>query len=816
MLNTETKRRIDTARDILVGKVPDPKTQVEQITFAMIYKFMDDMDQISVKLGGNPSFFANGYEQYAWSKLMDRKISGASRLDLYVRALDQMAQNPHIPQLFRDVFKGAFLPYRDSETLNLFLKEMNGFTYDHSEDLGDAYEYLLSIFATQGKAGQFRTPRHIIDFIVDCVNPDLNDTVLDPACGTAGFLISAYKHILEKHEENPLTPDQRQRLTANFVGYDISPDMVRLSRVNMYLHQFPNPTIFEYDTLTTEDRWEDTFDVILANPPFMTPKGGIRPHKRFAVRANRSEVLFVDYIAEHLNVDGRAGVIVPEGIIFQSSNAYKALRKMLVEENYLYAVVSLPAGIFQPYSGVKTSVLLMDKDLAKQSDSILFVKVENDGYDLGAQRNVIDKDDLPEALEIIKAFQTNPQLEPKNSKIATIVKKAMLGEDGDYNLSGERYRQIKIVSQKWPMVQLGDITLVISGQSPKGEFYNEIGVGTPFYQGKTEFTDRYLGSPTRWTTQETKIAQKGDILMSVRAPVGPVNLATERICIGRGLAAIRTDKEKANLLYVFFQLRYMEDEIKGNTGSTFSSINNIDIQNIKIPLPPIEVQQEIVGEIEGYQKVIDGARQVVENYKPVIHIDPDWPLVKLGKVCEINPSHKEIGHLPEEILVSFVPMADVNENSVNLSLTQTRRLKDVKGKYTYFAENDVLLAKVTPCFENGKAAIARNLENGIGFGSSELFVFRSSKEISPEWVYYSVKSDAFRLPGMDNMTGTGGLQRLPKYFLENYLLPIPSLAIQEENITEIQKERKIIEANKTIISRFQKRISDRIRRVWED
>ncbi|NMC79739.1 MAG: SAM-dependent DNA methyltransferase, partial [Chloroflexi bacterium] len=157
MLDADTKRKIDTARDILVGKVPDPKTQVEQITFALIYKFMDNMDQQSVGLGGKPSFFTNGYEQFAWSKLLDRKRSGPERLDLYVRALEQMSQNPYIPQLFRDIFKGAFLPYRDSETLNLFLKELDGFRYDHSEDLGDAYEYLLNILGTQGKAGQFRT-----------------------------------------------------------------------------------------------------------------------------------------------------------------------------------------------------------------------------------------------------------------------------------------------------------------------------------------------------------------------------------------------------------------------------------------------------------------------------------------------------------------------------------------------------------------------------------------------------------------------------------------------------------------------------------
>ena len=198
-----------------------------------------------------------------------------------------------------------------------------------------------------------------------------------------------------------LNPDERKRLGHNIVGYDISPDMVRLSLVNLYLHGFSTPQIYEYDTLTYEDRWPDNFDIILANPPFMTPKGGIRPHKQFQVSANRAEVLFVDYIAEHLTLRGKAGIIVPEGIIFQSANAYKNLRKMLVDENYLCAVVSLPAGVFQPYSGVKTSILFLDKTLAKRNDEILFVKVVNDGFDLGAQRRRIDKNDLPQAFEIL-------------------------------------------------------------------------------------------------------------------------------------------------------------------------------------------------------------------------------------------------------------------------------------------------------------------------------------------------------------------------------------------------------------------------------
>ena len=327
MLDTDTKRRIDTARDILVGKVPDPKSQVEQITIALIYKFMDDMDAESEELGGKRKFFTKEFGRYGWAQLMNPRLGGHEMLGLYAEGITKMPENPGIPLLFRDIFKNAYLPYRDPETLKAFLKIIDEFSYDHSERLGDAFEYLLSVLGSQGDAGQFRTPRHIIDFMVEVIDPKKNETVLDPACGTAGFLISSYKHILKANTDakghSTLTPDEKGRLAQNFKGYDISPDMVRLSLVNLYLHGFTDPHIYEYDTLTSEERWNEFGDVILANPPFMSPKGGIKPHRRFSIQAKRSEVLFVDYIAEHLTPTGRAGIIVPEGIIFQSQTAYK-------------------------------------------------------------------------------------------------------------------------------------------------------------------------------------------------------------------------------------------------------------------------------------------------------------------------------------------------------------------------------------------------------------------------------------------------------------------------------------------------------------
>ena len=299
-------------------------------------------------------------------------------------------------------------------------------------------------------------------------------------------MISSWKHI-EKAEtdekgNSTLTPDDKGRLAQNFSGYDISPDMVRLSLVNMYLHGFAQPRIHEYDTLTSEDRWNEFADVILANPPFMSPKGGIRPHNRFSVKSKRSEVLFVDYIAKHLTPEGRAGIIVPEGIIFQSQNAHRQLRRMLVED-YLVAVISLPAGVFNPYSGVKTTVLILDRKLAKQTDRIAFYKVENDGFDLGAQRREIEDNDMPvvqeELCRYLKQWRlgktaTVPESEPTADvteqdgayaseslelQYGLIVEKKRIAADGEYNLGGERYRTYRLKSSKYEWVELGGILL---------------------------------------------------------------------------------------------------------------------------------------------------------------------------------------------------------------------------------------------------------------------------------------------------------------------------------------------------------------------
>jgi len=816
MLDTDTKRRIDTARDILVGKVPDPKSQVEQITIALIYKFMDDMDAEAEELGGLRKFFAGDFARYGWAKLMRSGLGGHETLNLYAEAITKMPENPGIPPLFRDIFKNAFLPYRDPETLKMFLKVIDEFEYDHSERLGDAFEYLLSVLGSQGDAGQFRTPRHIIEFIVTVIDPKKHETILDPACGTAGFLISSYKHILKANSSpsplagegrgeglmqrtgDLLTPDEKGRLAQNFAGYDISPDMVRLSLVNMYLHGFTDPHIYEYDTLTSQDHWNEYADVILANPPFMSPKGGIKPHNRFSVQSKRSEVLFVDYMAEHLTPSGRAGIIVPEGIIFQSQTAYTQLRKMLVEE-YLVAVVSLPAGVFNPYSGVKTSILILDKSLAKQVSAIGFFKIENDGFGLGAQRRPIDKDDLPQAraeiAEYLRRVRARESMEDFKPTLGLIVPKEKIAANGDFNLSGERYRENGVRSSHFPIVPLGTVAEVIAGQSPPGESYNDAGTGVPFYQGKTEFGRVFIGEPKKWTTDPQRFAEAGDILMSVRAPVGPVNIAMQRICIGRGLAAIRPVDERLLSSFAFHVLRNMESEITGDAGAAFASINRSDIETIQIPLPPLKVQKAIVTEIEGYQKVIDGARAVLDNYRPHISIHPDWPKRDLGSLAENLDSRR-------------VPITKGDRKEGPFPYYGASGIVDYVAGFIF--DEDILLIS-----EDGANLLARSTPiafsvTGKCWVNNHAHVLKFPHPATQKFVEVYLNSISIK----EFVTGAAQ-PKLNQQALNLIPIPIPDdLATQRAIVAEIEAEQALVNANRDLIKRMEKKIQATLARVW--
>ncbi|MCF7920488.1 MAG: N-6 DNA methylase [Candidatus Cloacimonetes bacterium] len=793
----EVKRKIDTARDILVGKIPVPKSQIDLITITLIYKFMDDMDRFSEELGGGAVYFVGDYEKYGWSELMSGGLSGRERFDLFTEGLVRMENNPHIPQLFRLIFKGAYLPFRDEKTLNMFLSEINGFEYDHSEKLGDAFEYLLSVMGAQGDAGQFRTPRHIIDFIVEAVDPQKTDKILDPACGTAGFLISAYKYIMQKNSEksygDKMKSDDRKRLVENISGYDISPDMVKLSLVNMFLHRFPDPHIYEYDTLSSEDRWDENFAIILANPPFMTPKGGIVPHQQFSLKSNRSEVLFVDYIMEHLTLDGKAGVIVPEGIIFQSQNAHKNLRKKLIEENYLWAVVSLPSGVFNPYAGVKTSILLMDRRMAKQRDELLFINIKNDGYNLGAQRTQIKDNDLIEALAIIKEYKLNKKL-PENCEIAQLVPKIKVIEN-EYNLSANRYIEEAVYTGKWEMVELGDIVEFKYGKSlPERDRLNGI---YPVYG-----SNGVVGHHNEF------IAKAPFIIIGRKGSAGEVKYSNDNGYPIDTTFFIDEMKKQGSLKYLFYVLRSL-DLKNTNIQSGIPGLNRNDAYKIKIPLPPLKIQEEIVEEIEGYEKIIEGARQVVENYKPHIDIDPGWEVVELGELCIDTLGGGTPSTKIEEYWTGDIPWI-TSADIVDFHHAKPRKYiteRAIKESATHLIPkgNIIVVTRVGL----GKLFL-NDFDVCISQDSQGLIINKA--KVNPEYLLYILIEKV--LTFIENSRGAT-IKGVTKDQLSRLKIPLPSIEKQKGIVLKIQSINNSINGCEILIKVYKNKIEEVINRLWK-
>ncbi|MDO8724211.1 MAG: N-6 DNA methylase, partial [Syntrophales bacterium] len=759
-------------------------------------------------------------------------------------------ENPGIPLLFRDIFKNAYLPYRDPETLRAFLKIIDEFNYDHSERLGDAFEYLLSVLGSQGDAGQFRTPRHIIDFMVKIIDPKKAETVLDPACGTAGFLISSYKHILKANSSpsplagegrgegatqrtgDLLTPDEKGRLAQNFKGYDISPDMVRLSLVNLYLHGFADPHIYEYDTLTSQDRWNEYSDVILANPPFMSPKGGIKPHNRFSVQSKRSEVLFVDYMAEHLRPGGRAGIIVPEGIIFQSQTAYKQLRKLLVEES-LVAVVSLPAGVFNPYSGVKTSILILDKSLAKKSDTIAFFKVENDGFGLGAQRREIDKNDRPhvqaEIGEYLRLLRAGESVEPSPAgrgqgegfqpTLGLIVEKAKIAANGDYNLSGERYREEKGSVSAWPIVPVGTVFCKSEESVLPESLQNTVTyIGL---ENLTQNTGEITGNVVTEKPSEIKslknVFKPGDLLYGkLRPNLNKVWMADRKGICSTDIFVVRPIERKAIPAlygYIFRSTRFNDAVLAQLKGAQLPRIGWSSFAELQIPLPPLEVQKEIVAEIEGYQKVINGARAVLDHYRPHIPIHPDWPIVALGEVADFAGGYafKSTDMTAAPFDATYWPVVKIGNvgRDGRLDMTDAQYHAVSKDLIRFaLSVGDIVIAMTGATV--GKVAVVDRPDILL---NQRVGVVRAKSIVLQNFLLHLLCSPAFY--DFCQATAGGGAQGniAPREILA-YQIPLPPLATQQAIVAEIEAEQALVAANRELIVRFEKKIQTTLARVW--
>jgi len=420
----------------------NPITAIEQISYLIFMRKLEDEDnkreQEAQFTGEKHKSLFKGHEDCKWSVW---STYPAETILNHVRDKVFPFMRNLGDENYNEYMKGANFALPTASLLieavniinDMHIKEQN------QDTQGDIYEYLLSELQSSGINGQFRTPRHIIDMMVDLADPQIGDKILDPACGTAGFLVNTYQHILQANKKDgvsTLTPYKKKMLDESSIyGYDIDEIMTRIALMNMMMHGIKKPNIKRQNTLSGNYAEENTYDVILANPPFKGSLNEAEINERFRIKTTKTELLFLELMFLALAPSGRCAVIVPEGVLFGNSAAHKDVRKMLLEKCRLDAVVSMPSGVFKPYAGVSTAVLFFTK--GEPTKDVFFYKMESDGFTLDDKRTERpDKNDIPDILARIRNKDKERSADRKKKYFLVPIKDI---QEKDYDLSFSKY-----------------------------------------------------------------------------------------------------------------------------------------------------------------------------------------------------------------------------------------------------------------------------------------------------------------------------------------------------------------------------------------
>ena len=452
MLTGEVRNKVDKIwSDIWAGGISNPLTVIEQLTYLMFIRSLDEKELENERfeaLSGEPmpKIFPQDEagQSMRWSKFKTKDsrmiydIVG-TKVFPFIKAMN----GENASSFSRYMQDAMFL----APTPQILQKMITGLDelYEHDiKDLdmqGDLYEYMLGKLATAGQNGQFRTPKHIRDMMVRLLAPTPNDRICDPACGTAGFLVSAAEYIREKYEAE-MTSEQWEHFAGKmFTGFDTDRTMLRLSAMNLMLHSITQPNIDYVDSVSKQNSISSAFDIILANPPFTgsVDVESINDNLKGVCNTKKTELLFVALFLRMLRKGGRCSCIVPDGVLFGSSNAHKALRKELVENHQLQAVISMPSGVFKPYAGVSTAVLVFTKTGAGGTDKVWFYDMKADGFSLDDKRSAIEADDIPDILA--RFHDLAEEADRKTTEQSFFVNKPAIAAN-DYDLSINRYKVV--------------------------------------------------------------------------------------------------------------------------------------------------------------------------------------------------------------------------------------------------------------------------------------------------------------------------------------------------------------------------------------
>jgi len=462
------RQKVDQLMDMLyAGGVNNPMDSIEQISYLLFLRLLSEKDEQFAQIDKKyKRIFSGNWSKYAWGNFVT--LTGDNLFNAVRDAIESFHELPSLSDTGKLLFSRATLKIYDRPTLRAVIQGIHGLdlaAHDGHDMKGDMYEYLLSKIAASGTNGQFRTPRHIIDLIVTLVDPQPGQRICDPACGTAGFLISAFMHILRQHTKPAdlkrglvdgamLKPAQWKFLEEQaFTGYDNDANMVKIAILNLYLHQLEKAQIKLMNPLTTGFGGVypgRRFDVVLANPPFAgkVQDESILSDLNYKLNTRSTELLFLKWFIDHLAPNGRAGVIVPNGVLFGSNNAATSLRELLMTECDLQSVINLPSGVFKPYSGVGTAVLIFQR--SKPAQSVWFYDLTADGFALDDKRTPIETNDVPDVLAKWPGRDEGP-----NSYCVPVEKI----RENDWSLAAGHYKPViaKTINHDAPTDILGDV-----------------------------------------------------------------------------------------------------------------------------------------------------------------------------------------------------------------------------------------------------------------------------------------------------------------------------------------------------------------------
>ena len=495
MITGELKNKIDSLWDTFAaGGLVNPLSVIEQITYLMFIHDLDDSDNLRAKeadMLGLPyqSIFA-GEVQVGDRTIDGQQLKWSVFHDFPAAKMYAVVQDwvfPFIKNLHSDK-NSAYSKYMDDAIFMLPTPLLLSKVVDALDEIyrlmsesqaadvrGDTYEYLLSKISQSGRNGQFRTPRHIIRMMVELMNPKADDIICDPACGTSGFLVTAGEYLKERRKEEIFFNRQKKDHYMNhmFFGYDMDRTMLRIGAMNMMTHGIDNPFIEYRDSLSDQNPDKDKYSLILANPPF---KGSLDADIVSAdllkvCKTKKTELLFLALFLRMLRVGGRCACIVPDGVLFGSSTAHKAIRRELVDGNRLEAVISMPSGVFKPYAGVSTAVLIFTKTGHGGTDNVWFYDMQADGFSLDDKRSPVQENDIPDIVARFHALEA--EKDRQRTERSFFVPKAEIVENG-YDLSINKYKKTEYKPVEYPptsqiMAELRELEMQIGEEMDKLE-----------------------------------------------------------------------------------------------------------------------------------------------------------------------------------------------------------------------------------------------------------------------------------------------------------------------------------------------------------